>query len=146
LWIGCSDSRVPVEEITHAQPGEIFVHRNIANMVFHTGMNLLSVLDYAVNALQVKHVIVCGHYLCGGVRAALGGKQHGLVGNWVRHIKDVYRLYKDELETIADEQARFDRFVEINIYKQDFLINQKWKQDCKNVIIEIFLLNLNYDK
>ena len=120
LWIGCSDSRVPAEEITQTQPGELFTHRNIANMVIHTDMNLLSVLDYAVSVLRVKHVIVCGHYLCGGVKAALGDKQHGLVDNWVRHIKDVYRLYENELEAIADEQARFDRFVEINVYEQVF--------------------------
>lgn len=120
LWIGCSDSRVPANEVTQTEPGEIFVHRNIANMVIHSDMNMLSVLDYAVNALKVKHVIVCGHYMCGGVRAAMSGKQNGLVDNWIRHIKDVYRLYENELEAIKDEQQRFDRFVELNVYEQVF--------------------------
>lgn len=120
LWIGCSDSRMPANEITGSQPGNIFVHRNIANMVVHSDMNMLSVLDYAVNALHVKHVIVCGHYMCGGVKAAMGGRQHGLVDNWIRHIKDVYRLYETELEAISDEQKRFDQFVEYNVYEQVF--------------------------
>jgi carbonic anhydrase len=120
LWIGCSDSRVPANEVTGTIPGEIFVHRNIANMVVHSDMNMLSVLDYAVNVLKVKHVIVCGHYACGGVKAAMGGKQNGLVDNWIRHIKDVYRLYQAELEAIEDEEKRFDRFVELNVYEQVF--------------------------
>jgi carbonic anhydrase len=120
LWIGCSDSRVPANEVTQTEPGEIFVHRNIANMVVHSDMNMLSVLDYAVNALKVKHVIVCGHYMCGGVKAAMSSKPNGLVDNWIRHIKDVYRIYEHELESIKDEQQRFDRFVELNVYEQVF--------------------------
>lgn len=120
LWIGCSDSRVPANEVTGAKAGDIFVHRNIANMVVHSDMNMLSVLDYAVNVLKVKHVIVCGHYGCGGVKAAMGSRQNGLVDNWIRHIKDVYRLYEDELEAIEDEEKRFDRFVELNVYEQVF--------------------------
>ena len=120
LWIGCSDSRVPANEIIGAEPGEVFVHRNIANMVVHTDMNLLSVLDYAVNILKVKHVVVCGHYLCGGVKAAMGGKQNGIVDNWIRHIKDVYRLHEKELESISDDDIRFDRLVELNVYEQVF--------------------------
>jgi carbonic anhydrase len=118
LWIGCSDSRVPANEITGTQPGDIFVHRNIANMVVHSDMNLLSVLDYSVNVLHVKHVIVCGHYGCGGVKAAMGNQQYGLVDNWLRHIKDVYRLHFEELESIENEEQRFDRFVELNITEQ----------------------------
>ena len=118
LWIGCSDSRVPEHEITNRRPGEIFVHRNIANMVVHTDMNLLSVLDFAVNLLQVKHIIVCGHYLCGGVEAAMQNKQHGLVDNWIRGVRDVYRLYETELNAISDPQMRFDRLVELNVYEQ----------------------------
>ena len=118
LWIGCSDSRVPANEITGTEPGEVFVHRNIANMVIHTDMNLLSVLDYAVNILEVDHVIVCGHYGCGGVRAAMVQTQYGFIDNWIRHIKDIYRMHQDELETIADPLARENRFVEINVMEQ----------------------------
>lgn len=118
LWIGCADSRVPANEITGTQPGEVFVHRNIANMVVHTDMNMLSVLDYAVNVLKVQHVIVCGHYGCGGVMAAMGQKQFGLIDNWLRHIKDVYRIYKDELNAIEDEKERANRFVELNVKEQ----------------------------
>lgn len=118
LWIGCADSRVPANEITGTQPGEVFVHRNIANMVVHTDMNMLSVLDYAVNVLEVNHVIVCGHYGCGGVRTAMGNKQVGLIDNWIRHIKDVYRMHQDELEAIEDMKQREDRFIELNVIEQ----------------------------
>lgn len=118
LWIGCADSRVPANEIIGAEPGEVFVHRNIANMVVHSDMNMLSVLDYAVNVLQVKHVIVCGHYGCGGVQTAMTNKHVGLIDNWIRHIKDVYRLHRAELDDIADEQLRFNRFVELNVVEQ----------------------------
>jgi carbonic anhydrase len=115
LWIGCADSRVPANQITHTNPGEIFVHRNIANVVIHTDLNLLSVLDYAVNVLKVKHVIVCGHYGCGGVQAAMGNQQVGLIDNWLRAIKDVYRLHSAELESITDEKQKFNRMVEFNV-------------------------------
>ncbi len=118
LWIGCADSRVPANELIGAAPGEVFVHRNIANMVLHTDMSMLSVLDYAVNVLKVRHVIVVGHYGCGGIQAAMGNTPLGLIDNWLRHIKDVYRLHEDELNAIADEQQRFDRFVEVNVKEQ----------------------------
>ena len=120
LWIGCSDSRVPANEIIGAEPGEVFVHRNIANMVVHSDMNMLSVLDYAVNILKVEHVIVCGHYGCGGVKAAMGNNSIGIIDNWIRHIKNEYRLHKEELNTIKDEKERFNRFVELNVYEQVF--------------------------
>lgn len=119
LWIGCSDSRVPANEITNTQPGEIFVHRNIANMVVHTDVNLLSVLDYAVTYLKVKHVIVCGHYGCGGIKAAMNNHDHKQVLNmWLRNIKDVYRLHREELETFTNEEAKTDRLVELNVQEQ----------------------------
>jgi carbonic anhydrase len=120
LWIGCSDSRVPANEIIGAKPGDVFVHRNIANMVIHSDMNMLSVLDYAVNVLKVKHVIVCGHYGCGGVKAAMGNQSIGLIDNWIRHIKDVYRLHEHYLDTIKDEEERFNKFVEVNAQEQVF--------------------------
>ncbi|WP_026705926.1 carbonate dehydratase [Flavobacterium soli] len=118
LWIGCSDSRVPANEVIGAQPGEVFVHRNIANMVVHSDMNMLSVLDYAVNVLKVQHVIVCGHYGCGGVKAAMGNDSIGLIDNWIRHIKDGYRHHKTYLDSIIDEKERFDAFVELNVKEQ----------------------------
>jgi len=133
LWIGCADSRVPANEIIGAQPGEVFVHRNIANMVVHTDMNMLSVLDYAVNVLKVRHVIVCGHYGCGGVHTAMGNNSVGIIDNWIRHIKDVYRFHKEELDSIADDKARFDRFVELNVKEQVYdlaktsIVQNAWK-------------------
>lgn len=133
LWIGCSDSRVPANEIIGAKPGEVFVHRNIANMVIHSDMNMLSVLDYAVNVLKVKHVLVCGHYGCGGIKAAMGNDSVGIIDNWIRHIKDVYRLHKIELDAIADETERFNRFVELNVIEQVYdlaktsIVQSAWK-------------------
>jgi carbonic anhydrase len=118
LWIGCADSRVPANEIIGAQPGEVFVHRNIANMVIHSDLNMLSVLDYAVNVLKVKHVIVCGHYGCGGVATAMTNQHVGVIDNWIRHIKDVYRHNQSELDAINDKDNRFDRFVELNVIEQ----------------------------
>ncbi len=118
LWIGCADSRVPANEIIGAQPGEVFVHRNIANMVVHTDMNMLSVLDYAVNVLKVKDIIVCGHYGCGGVKTAMGNASVGLIDNWLRHIKDTYRFNQVELDTIDNEHDRFNRLVELNAIEQ----------------------------
>ncbi len=118
LWIGCADSRVPAEEITHADPGEIFVHRNVANMVVHTDINLLSVLQYAVEVLQVKHIIVCGHYNCGGVRAAMTNTDYGLINKWLRNIKEVYEKHFEQLTTIKNEQDRFNTLVELNVAEQ----------------------------
>ncbi|MDB5272559.1 MAG: cab [Chitinophagaceae bacterium] len=118
LWIGCSDSRVPANEVTGTQPGDIFVHRNVANLVIHTDMNLLSVLDYAVTVLHVKHIIVCGHYGCGGVRAAMDSMSYGFVDNWLRNIKDVYTKHIKQLEAIEDIEKRCDRLVELTVVEQ----------------------------
>jgi carbonic anhydrase len=134
LWIGCADSRVPANQITGTSPGEIFVHRNIANMVVHTDMNMLSVLDYAVNILEVKHVIVCGHYGCGGVTAAIGNKQFGVIDNWLRHIKDVYRIHQKELDSIKSETDRCRRLTELNVIEQVYNL-------CKTSIIQNAWLN-----
>ncbi|MVM39834.1 carbonate dehydratase [Spirosoma sp. HMF3257] len=134
LWIGCSDSRVPAEEITQVEPGEIFVHRNVANLVVHTDMNMLSVLQYAVEVLKVKHVIVCGHYGCGGVKAAMSNKDLGLINKWLRSIKDVYHRNEQELNLLADEQDRFERLVELNVHEQvrnlaqTTIIQRSWKK------------------
>ncbi|HEY8929740.1 MAG TPA: carbonate dehydratase [Mucilaginibacter sp.] len=135
LWIGCADSRVPANQITNMPPGEIFVHRNIANIVVHSDMNMLSVLDYAVNVLKVKHVVVTGHYGCGGVIAAMGNQQVGLIDNWLRHIKDVYRLHKDELDAIADQTERSNRLVEFNVIEAVYnlcktsIVQNAWKNN-----------------
>jgi carbonic anhydrase len=135
LWIGCSDSRVPANEITNTKPGEIFVHRNVANMVVHTDLNLLTVLDYAVNHLNVKHVIVCGHYGCGGVKASTTNHNFGIINKWLRNIKDVYRIHRSELENIKDENARVDRLVELNVQEQVMnlaktsIVQGAWKRE-----------------
>jgi carbonic anhydrase len=135
LWIGCSDSRVPANQITGTKPGDVFVHRNIANMVVHSDMNMLSVLSYAVEVLKVKHVIVCGHYGCGGVLAAMNNKQFGLIDNWLRHLKDVYRINYKELDAIQNEDERGRRFVELNVIEQVFhlgktsIVQNAWKRN-----------------
>ena len=132
LWIGCSDSRVPPDRITGTQPGDMFVHRNIANLVVQTDMNLLSVLQYAVEVLKVNHVIVCGHYGCGGVKAAMGHEQHGLIDNWLRTLKDTQQYFWQQLEPL-DEHARFRRLVELNVTEQVYnlgktnIIQNAWK-------------------
>ncbi|HVD99027.1 MAG TPA: carbonic anhydrase [Cytophagaceae bacterium] len=129
LWIGCSDSRVPAETITGATPGEIFVHRNIANLVVHTDLNLLSVLEYAVKILKVKHVILCGHYGCGGVKASMDNMAYGYVDNWLRNIKEVYAKNAQEIESIADEEAKVNRMVELNVIEQA-------KNVCKTKVVQ----------
>jgi carbonic anhydrase len=136
LWIGCSDSRVPANEITGTQPGEIFVHRNVANLVINTDVNLLSVLDYAVNYLGVKHVIVCGHYGCGGIKAAITNHDFKAVLNmWLRGIKDVYRIHRAELDMMKDEEQKENRLVELNVQEQIFnlaktsIIQRAWKDE-----------------
>jgi carbonic anhydrase len=140
LWIGCSDSRVPANEITNTQPGEMFVHRNIANVVDHTDLNMLSVLQYAVEVLKVKHVIVCGHYGCGGVKAAMGNKSYGLIDNWLRNIKDIYWNHRDGLDSIKKEDDRVDRLVEYNVIAsarnlvKTSIIQHAWKDRQMPVI------------
>jgi carbonic anhydrase len=118
LWIGCADSRVPANEIIGAKPGEVFVHRNIANMVIHSDMNMLSVLAYAVDILQVSHIIVCGHYGCGGIQAALSHESHGIIDNWICHIRDAYHLHEDVFSDCHDERSHIDRLVEVNVREQ----------------------------
>lgn len=135
LWIGCSDSRVPADSLTGTQPGEIFVHRNIANMVVHTDLNMLSVLQYAVEVLKVKHIIVCGHYGCGGVKAALSNHDFGIINKWLRNIKDVYRFHKEEFNDIHDEDKKVNRLIELNIHEQIMnlaktsIVQKAWKND-----------------
>lgn len=135
LWIGCSDSRVPANEITGTQPGEIFVHRNIANMVVHTDLNLLSVLQYAVDVLKVKHIIVCGHYGCGGVKAALTQHSFGIINKWLRNIKDVYRFHQDEVDALKTEDEKVDRLIELNVQEQVMnlaktsIVQKAWKNN-----------------
>lgn len=118
LWIGCSDSRVPANEITNTDPGEIFVHRNVANMVVHTDMNLLTVLEYAVKLLKVEHVLVVGHYGCGGVKAAMTNDNLGIINPWLKHIKDVYRLHRHEIDALETQDAQVDRLIELNVQEQ----------------------------
>ena len=118
LWIGCSDSRVPANQIVDLAPGEIFVHRNIANLVIHTDLNCLSVIQYAVEVLKVKHIIVCGHYGCSGVKAAVDNHEHGLIDNWLRNIKDVYRLHQEKIDALQTEKDRLNLLCELNVVEQ----------------------------
>jgi carbonic anhydrase len=134
LWIGCSDSRVPANEIVGLLPGELFVHRNVSNLVIHTDMNCLSVLQYAIDSLKVKHVIVCGHYGCGGVKAALEEEPHGLIDNWLRNIRETYLQNETELSNIADYKARIDRLCELNVTQQVYnvchttVVQEAWRR------------------
>ena len=124
LWIGCADSRVPANEIIGLPPGEVFVHRNIANVVIHTDLNCLSVIQYAVEVLKVRHIIVCGHYGCGGVAAAMQTREFGLIDNWLRHLKDIYQKHEADLDAIADDHQRFDHFCELNVIEQVYHVCQ----------------------
>jgi carbonic anhydrase len=135
LWIGCSDSRVPADKITGTQPGEIFVHRNIANLVVNTDINLLSVLEYAVVFLKVKHIIVCGHYGCGGIKAAMENHSLGIINKWLRNIKDVYRMHQQEIDSNNTEEERANRLVELNVQEQIMnlaktsIVQKAWKHE-----------------
>jgi carbonic anhydrase len=135
LWIGCSDSRVPANEITGTRPGEIFVHRNIANLVVNGDMNILSVLQYSVEVLKVKHIIVCGHYGCGGIQAAMTNQSFGVLNNWLRNIKDVYRLHQEEIDSLSTEEEKNNRLTELNVQEQVLnlaktgIIQAAWKRE-----------------
>jgi carbonic anhydrase len=137
LWIGCSDSRVPANEIVDMLPGEIFVHRNIANLVIHTDLNCLSVIQYAVEVLQVKHIIICGHYGCGGVKAAMDNQEHGLIDNWLRNIKDIYRYHEAKIDALQDDKEKIDLLCELNVMEQvanvchTTIVQSAWKAKQK---------------
>ncbi len=118
LWIGCSDSRVPANQLLELLPGEIFVHRNIANLVVHTDLNCLSVIQYAVDLLKVRHIIICGHYGCGGIKAALENKEHGLIDNWLLNIKDIYRYHQQQIDALTDETGKLNLLCELNVIEQ----------------------------
>lgn len=147
LWIGCADSRVPANELTGTKPGEVFVHRNIANVCVHSDMNMLSVLDYAVNVLKVKHIIVAGHYGCGGVAASLSSSQYGIIDNWLQHIKDVYRLNATEVDAIEDKSLKADRLVELNVKEQvqnlcrTSIVQNAWK-NSQDLAVHGMVINI----
>lgn len=147
LWIGCADSRVPANEITGTKPGEVFVHRNIANMCVHSDMSMLSVLDYAVNVLKVKQIIIAGHYGCGGVAASLSRNQYGIIDNWLCHIKDVYRLHAAEIDAIDEHDKKVDRLIELNVQEQVFnlcttsIIQNAWK-DRSDLAVHGMVINI----
>lgn len=148
LWIGCSDSRVPANNLMGLLPGEVFVHRNIANQVIHTDLNCLSVLQFAVDVLKVKHVIVCGHYGCGGIHAALDNKSHGLIDNWLRHIEDVHRFHKEELDSVTDPKEKADLLSELNVIEQvanvshTTILRNAWKNN-QDITIHGFIYNIH---
>ncbi|MDH5477427.1 MAG: carbonate dehydratase [Nitrospinota bacterium] len=137
LWIGCSDSRVPANEIVDLSPGKLFVHRNIANLVIHTDLNCLSVIQYAVDVLNIKHIIVCGHYGCGGIKAAMDKREHGLIDNWLRNIKDVYRYHQVQIDSLTDKKEKYDLLCELNVLEQvsnvchTTIVQNAWKSGKK---------------
>lgn len=147
LWIGCSDSRVPANQIINLPPGEVFVHRNIANVVVHTDLNCLSVIQFAVEVLKIKHIIVCGHYGCGGIRAAMDNTSHGLIDNWLRHIKDITRLYRAKLQGL-NEDSYFDLLCELNVTEQvknvcgTSAVQDAWRQG-HNLSIHGWIYNID---
>ncbi len=148
LWIGCSDSRVPANDLLGMAPGEVFVHRNIANQVIHTDLNCLSVIQFAVENLKVKHIIVCGHYGCGGIIASIDNQRHGLIDNWLGHIKDVYRFHKEQLDAVTDHKTKIDLLCELNVIEQvanvcntTTLVNA-WKAE-QDVTVHGFVYNLH---
>ena len=147
LWIGCSDSRVPANQIVDLLPGEIFVHRNIANVVVHTDLNCLSVIQFAVEVLKVKHIIVCGHYGCGGIKAALENKDHGLIDNWLRNVKDVYRYHQNKIDSIQDGKERLNRMCELNVVEQvsnvcnTTIVQSAWKTG-QNLSVHGWIYNI----
>ncbi len=146
LWIGCSDSRVPANQIINLPPGEVFVHRNIANVVVHTDLNCLSVIQYAVEVLKVNHIIVCGHYDCGGIKAAMDGQQHGLIDNWLRHIRDVRRFHADKLEGL-DQDEKLDALCELNVIEQvtnvsnSTIVQNAWRNGA-NLAVHGWIYNI----
>ena len=148
LWIGCSDSRVPANELLGMQPGEVFVHRNIVNLVVHTDLNCLSVIQYAVDVLKVKHIIVCGHYGCGGVIASLDDQSHGLIDNWLHHIKDVYRFHKARLNAVEDDTERLNLLCELNVIEQvanicnTTILKKAWDAGQK-ITVHAFVYNIH---
>ncbi len=147
LWIGCSDSRVPANEIVDLMPDKLFVHRNIANIVVHTDLNCLSVIQYAVEVLKIKHIIVCGHYGCGGIQAAMDNKEHGLIDNWLRNIKDVYRYHQDKLDSIEDQKEKIDLLCELNVIEQvsnichTTIVQNAWKSG-QDVAVHGWIYNI----
>jgi carbonic anhydrase len=149
LWIGCSDSRVPALEVTNSEPGEMFVHRNVANIVVNTDVNLMSVLQYALEVLQVKHVIVCGHYGCGAIKAAITKDSYGLIDAWLKNIKDVYRIYREELDIIPDLEQKQKRLVELNVKEQVLnlakgrIIQRAWASTHKHPVLHGWVYDIN---
>ena len=148
LWIGCSDSRVPANDLLGMQPGEVFVHRNIANQVIHTDLNCLSVIQFAVDILKVQHIIVCGHYGCGGVIASLDDKSHGLIDNWLHHIKDVYRFHKERLDAVEDKEEKLKLLCELNVIEQvanvcnTTILKRAWAAE-QDITVHGFVYNLH---